>query len=180
MIPYFGGETDHASTDVGGRSPRDGRCLATVSARCGRGKKSTRCDKAGALIEMEDPMGDTIVWADIPVVDITRASAFYAAVTGGAVMPMPGAETEVALLMSPDGVGGVSADLYVGGTPSKEGATVYLNTWGDIDAVLARVSGAGGTVLQDKQFMGPMVGWVAFIEDTEGNRIGLQQPAEEK
>jgi uncharacterized protein len=128
----------------------------------------------------EDLMGDTIVWADIPVIDIKRASAFYAAVTGGAVMAMPGAEAEVALLMSPDGVGGVSADLYVGGTPSKDGATVYLNTWGDIDGALSRVAGAGGTVLQEKRFMGDMVGWIAFIEDTEGNRIGFQQPAEGK
>lgn len=125
-------------------------------------------------------MGDTIVWADIPVVDIKRASSFYAAVTGGPVMPMPGAEDEVALLMSPDGVGGVSADLYLGGTPSKDGATIYLNTWGDIDGMLSRVVPAGGTVLQEKQNMGPMVGWIAFVLDTEGNRIGLQQPADEK
>lgn len=125
-------------------------------------------------------MGDTIVWADIPVKDVKRASAFYAAVTGGAAMPMPGSEDEIALLMSPDGKGGVSADLYVGGTPSKDGATVYLNTWGDIDSMIARVAPAGGTVLQEKKFMGPMVGWIAFIEDTEGNRIGLQQPAEDK
>lgn len=125
-------------------------------------------------------MGDTIVWADIPVKDIKRASAFYAAVTGSAVMPMPGAPTEIALLMSPDGEGGVSADLYVGGTPSKDGPTVYLNTWGDIDGMLSRVNDAGGRVLQEKQFMGDMVGWTAYIEDTEGNRIGLQQPAEGK
>jgi len=125
-------------------------------------------------------MGNTIVWVDIPVMDIKRASAFYATVTGGPVMPMPGAEEEVALLMSPDGTGGVSADLYIGGTPSKDGATVYLNTWGDIDAVVSRVVPAGGTIIRDKQFMGPMVGWVAFIEDTEGNRIGLQQPADDK
>lgn len=125
-------------------------------------------------------MGDTIIWADIPVRDLKRASAFYAAVTGGPVMPMPEAEDEVALLMSPDGQGGISADLYTQGTPSKDGVTVYLNTWGDLDAMLARVEPAGGTVLQDKQFMGPMVGWIAFFEDTEGNRIGLQQAAESK
>lgn len=125
-------------------------------------------------------MGNSIIWADIPVIDMARASAFYAAVSGGSVMPMPGSESEVALLMSPDREGGVSADLYVGGKPSKEGATVYLNTWGDIDAALSRVEPAGGKVLQEKKFMGPMVGWVAFVEDTEGNRIGLQQPAEDK
>ena len=35
-------------------------------------------------------------------------------------------------------------------------------------------------MLQEKKFMGDMVGWIAFIEDTEGNRIGLQQPGEGK
>ena len=124
-------------------------------------------------------MGHTIVWVDIPVTDLARASAFYSAVVGAPVLPMPGAESDYSLLMSPDGQGGISADLYLG-TPSKEGPTVYLNTWGDIDGMLLRVTAAGGTVLQEKQFMGDMVGWIAFIEDTEGNRIGLQQPAESK
>jgi predicted enzyme related to lactoylglutathione lyase len=41
--------------------------------------------------------------------------------------------------------------------------------------MLARVKEAGGTVSQDKQDMGAMVGWIAFIMDSEGNRIGLQQ-----
>ena len=125
-------------------------------------------------------MGNTIIWADIPVIDIKRASAFYSAVTGGPVMPMPGAEDEVALLMSPDREGGVSADLYVGGTPSADGATIYLNTWGDLDGTLERALAAGATLLQEKRFMGDMVGWIAFITDTEGNRIGLQQPGEGK
>lgn len=125
-------------------------------------------------------MGDSIIWADIPVIDMKRAIAFYSAVTGAPVMPMPGAEEEVALLMSRDGQGGVSADLYTGGTPSKEGATVYLNTYGDLDGALERALQAGGTLLQEKRFMGDMVGWIAFIEDTEGNRIGLQQPSEGK
>ena len=71
----------------------------------------------------------------------------------------------------------MSLDLYVGGTPTHDGPTVYLGSVGDIDGMLARVVEAGGTVLQDKLLMGDMVGWVAFVEDTEGNRIGIQQPA---
>jgi predicted enzyme related to lactoylglutathione lyase len=127
-------------------------------------------------------MANVIVWADIPVRDLDRASAFYQAVTGYEVMRMPGAENEVALLRGPiqEGEGAiVSADLYTRGTPSHDGPTIYLNTYGDLDGMLERVRQAGGKVLQDKQHMGPMVGWVAFVEDTEGNRIGLQQPAEE-
>jgi two-component system sensor histidine kinase KdpD len=44
----------------------------------------------------------------------------------------------------------------------------------DIDAALARVVEAGGEVLQEKQYMGEMVGWVAWFRDTEGNRLGFE------
>jgi predicted enzyme related to lactoylglutathione lyase len=42
--------------------------------------------------------------------------------------------------------------------------------------MLARVEEAGGPILQPKEFMGEMVGGIAFVVDTEGNRIGIQQP----
>lgn len=125
-------------------------------------------------------MNDIIVWADIPVTDLERASKFYAHVTGMAVQAMPGG-MDVAVISPPAGQGSgemvVSADLYVGGKPSHDGPTVYLGTGGDIDGMAARVVEAGGKMLQEKQNMGEMVGWIAFFEDTEGNRIGMQQPA---
>ena len=126
-------------------------------------------------------MGNIIVWADIPVKDMQRAIAFYAHVTGEPVMAMPGSNDTVALLgaPTPGSTQGpvVSADLYVGGTPSHDGPTIYLGSKGDIDGMLARVEPAGGKVLQAKQDMGEMVGWIAFVEDTEGNRVGIQQPS---
>jgi predicted enzyme related to lactoylglutathione lyase len=123
-------------------------------------------------------MGDTMVWADIPVADMDRAKAFYSTVLGQPVMGMPGAEDEVAVIGTPSADQGpvVSVDLYTGGTPSRDGATVYFATGGDIDGMPARVNEAGGEILQDKQFMGEMVGWIAFVLDSEGNRIGFQQP----
>jgi predicted enzyme related to lactoylglutathione lyase len=123
-------------------------------------------------------MENVIVWADIPVTDMKRAMEFYGRVTGEEVVQFPGME-DVAVIGNPgSGNRTVSADLYVGGTPSRDGATIYLNTHGDIDAMLQRVREAGGEVLQEKQFMGPMIGWIAFFVDSEGNRLGLQQPAE--
>jgi len=124
-------------------------------------------------------MPNVIVWVDIPVTDMERATAFYAHATGLPIVPMPGAESEIALIGGPGGDQGqiVSADLYLGGTPSHTGPTVYLSARGDIDGMLARVVEAGGTVLQEKQNMGEMVGWIAFIEDSEGNRIGIQHPS---
>ena len=125
-------------------------------------------------------MANVIVWADIPVTDLQRAMKFYAHVTGMTVMPMPGMDT-IALIGGPGDAalegGGmvVSADLYVGGKPSHDGPTVYLGAGGDIDGMVERVKEAGGTILQEKQYMGDMVGWVVFFEDSEGNRIGIEQ-----
>jgi predicted enzyme related to lactoylglutathione lyase len=126
-------------------------------------------------------MSSVLVWADIPVVDLARASKFYEHVTGQPVLVMPETGDSVAVIGDPaDGKPPMfSADLYVGGTPLAEGGlTIYFGTSGDLDGTLARVLEAGGEILQEKQNMGPMVGWIAFFKDTEGNRIGLQQPAE--
>ena len=123
-------------------------------------------------------MSDIVVWADIPVIDMQRAMEFYGHVTGKRVMMMPGTNDTVAVIGNPDESPGVSADLYLGGTPSHDGARIFLGTNGDIDAMLARVPEGGGKVLKPKEFMGDMVGWVAWVEDSEGNLIGIQQPAE--
>jgi predicted enzyme related to lactoylglutathione lyase len=129
---------------------------------------------------METVMANVVVWADIPVVDMDRARAFYAKVLGGPVDMMPGM-TDVALLM-PLGTGDpsdVSGDLVVGDrVPSTtHGVTLYLSAMGDIDGMLSRVVAAGGTIEREKGFMGEGIGWIAYIHDSEGNRIGIQQPA---
>ncbi len=43
--------------------------------------------------------------------------------------------------------------------------------------MLKRAVEAGGAILMEKMYM-EMAGWMAFIKDTEGNRIGLHQPGE--
>lgn len=125
-------------------------------------------------------MEPVIIWTDIPVTDLPRAMKFYEKVTGVKVVQFPGMDG-IAVIGSPgesEGPPMMSADLYVGGKPSKDGPTIYLNTHGDMDGMLARVVEAGGTISQDKGFMGPMIGWIAMFIDTEGNRIGLQQPGD--
>jgi predicted enzyme related to lactoylglutathione lyase len=122
-------------------------------------------------------VSDIIVWADIPVIDMERAIEFYGHVTGKRVKMMPDSNDTVAVIGNPGEPSVVSADLYVGGTPSHDGARVFLGANGDIDGMLGRVPEAGGKVLKGKEFMGDMVGWVAWVEDSEGNLIGIQQPA---
>jgi uncharacterized protein len=123
-------------------------------------------------------MANPFVWADIPCVDLERAMKFYGHVTGRALFTPPGMEGIGLFPPAADGSATISADLYTRGTPSHDGATIYLGAEGDIEGMVARVTEAGGTILQEPQFMGDMVGWIAFFEDSEGNRVGIQQPAE--
>jgi hypothetical protein len=116
---------------------------------------------------------NVVIWADIPVLDLPRAMKFYADVTGEQVLQFPGMD-DVAVIGNPADGPLISADLYVG-KPSRDGVTVYLNTRGDIDGMLARAVAAGGEVVRETAFMGDMVGWIAVFIDSEGNRIGLQQ-----
>ncbi len=122
-------------------------------------------------------MANPIVWASIPVIDLDRAKKFYGDVTGRRVESMPGIDN-VAVGFGDEGEMGVSFDLTTGRTPSQDGSTPYLDSGGDIQAMTDRVKEAGGTVLQEPQFMGDMVGWIAFFVDSEGNRIGIQQPGD--
>ena len=127
-------------------------------------------------------MKNIVVWADIPVTDLDRASKFYSHVLAMPVNKMPGVDG-VALPGSPSDdatsvpeTSPVAFDLYLGGTPSLEGVTVYLSSSGDFSGILTRVREAGGKILQEPQDMGSMIGALAFIEDTEGNRIGIHEP----
>lgn len=128
-------------------------------------------------------MANIIVWADIPATDLERASKFYSHVLGMPVAQMPGMDG-IALPGSGEmpadrpEIAPVAFDLYTNGKPSEDGCTVYLGSMGDVDGMVARVSEAGGEILQEKRFMGPMVGWIAFFRDSEGNRIGIQQMGE--
>ena len=57
--------------------------------------------------------------------------------------------------------------------PSENGAGVIIYfTAPDFDEVLARVEGAGGKVLWPKKDIGEY-GYVAGVQDTEGNHIAL-------
>ncbi len=123
-------------------------------------------------------MANVIVWADIPVVDLKRARAFYAHLLGTPVDFMEGSE-EVAVLKSPGDTSmmDVSADLAPGRPAPLEtpGVTIYLSSQGDIDGMLARAVEAGGKILESKMHM-EMIGWMAFIQDAECNRIGIHEP----
>ncbi len=113
-----------------------------------------------------------LVWADVPVNDLERARRFYSHVLGVELQTPPGLEGTAMAMGEPP-----SIDLAQGSgieASTTAGTTIYFGT-ADLDGMLRRVEEAGGRILQPKQFMGDMIGYIAFVVDTEGNRIGLQQ-----
>lgn len=126
-------------------------------------------------------MPNLLVWADLPVKDMERARKFYAHLLGNDIPEIPGQEGQVALLMPP-GTGdamaaAVDLALEARTQPSTtHGPVIYLSANGDIDGMLARAEEAGGRIVEGKSDFGQFGGWLAWIEDTEGNLVGLQQP----
>ena len=56
--------------------------------------------------------------------------------------------------------------------PSAKGALVYLNGGEDLGKPLAKVEKAGGKIILPKTAIG-LNGFMAYFEDTEGNKVGF-------
>jgi uncharacterized protein len=118
---------------------------------------------------------DAVAWVEIPVVDFSRAKAFYSAIYDFEMPEMEMGPVRMGFLLHDqgNGVGGAicAGDGY---KPSgHDGPKLYLNGGADLNVVLNRVEGAGGKVALPKVEIAPEMGFMAFFEDTEGNVIGL-------
>ncbi|MEM7332753.1 MAG: VOC family protein [Chloroflexota bacterium] len=118
-----------------------------------------------------------IFWFEIPVLDINRAQQFYSTVLNSEIPLLDMTEQMGSMLgVLPDngGVGGMLVqNSQFGYEPSTTGTLVYL-ALGDTDLndTLAKIESAGGKVLMPKADMGER-GFSAWIEDSEGNKVGL-------
>jgi len=123
-------------------------------------------------------MTQAINWFEIPVADIERAQAFYENVLdrklkreefgGGVLAVFPYAQPAT---------GGC---LQAGPRRSAQlgsGIRIYLDCMPSIDAALARVVAAGGTVVEAKSALPGDMGFIAHMCDTEGNEVGLHSMA---
>jgi predicted enzyme related to lactoylglutathione lyase len=115
---------------------------------------------------------NVVNWFEIPTADIERAAKFYGAIFDAQfeiAEAMPG--FKMAQFPHEEGVGGALLQGE-GYTPTASGALVYLNGGDDLSVVLDRVEAAGGQVLLPKTSIGEN-GFMAYLRDTEGNRVGL-------
>lgn len=116
-------------------------------------------------------MQHALNWFEIPSTDFDRAVGFYTTLLGIElkVMEMNGRRLGM-FPVDEQGVGGcVSNDSR---KPSADGSIVYLNARDQLDAMLARVETAGGTVILPRTDIAPN-GFIAIVQDTEGNHVGL-------
>ncbi len=120
-------------------------------------------------------MPNPVTYFEIPVADMDRAIHFYKTVFGFDFERQIVDGYDMALLPVAEGAPGatgalVKGDVYV---PSKNGPIIYFNVE-DIDATLEKVKTTAAPILYAKKDVGAF-GFVAEFEDSEGNRIALNQ-----
>jgi hypothetical protein len=111
------------------------------------------------------------VWFDIPVANLDRAAAFYAAVLAIKVHKEQFENVSFGVLDHHDGNGGCLVPNE-SGISSTGGILVYMNAERRIRDAVGQVERLGGKLMQPVHAIGPH-GFRAIVLDSEGNRIAL-------
>ena len=116
-----------------------------------------------------------VVYFEIPVLDLARASNFYSTVFETTLTQDVVDGYQLAFFESSGETFGAPGALVVGDVyiPSHQGCFVYFGVE-SIDETVARALDCGGSILYPKKSNGDL-GFVAEIQDTEGNRIALHE-----
>ena len=120
-----------------------------------------------------------VVHFEIPADDKERANGFYQSAFGWNLSPMQGMDYTIAITTPSDQQTGMpSAPGAINGAlfPRTDNLRTPIITIDveDMDAALAQVESAGGSVAQAKDAV-PGMGYFAYFKDTEGNIMGLWQ-----
>jgi predicted enzyme related to lactoylglutathione lyase len=116
---------------------------------------------------------NAVVWSEIAVADLKRATAFYEKLLDGKLKQENFGPFRIALF--PAAEGGVGGCLVHGEgyEPSRKGTVTYFAATPVIDAALERARSLGAKVLMAKTALPGEQGYIAHVADSEGNRIGL-------
>ncbi len=131
-----------------------------------------------AIAKEEGQPVNPVGYFEIPVTDLDRAAAFYQAAFGHVLARERIDGYDMALFpVDRDGAGAsgalVKGDVYI---PAKAGPILYFSV-DSIDRTIERAAKAGGKTLYPRKAIGDL-GFVAEIEDSEGNRIALHEAAD--
>ena len=116
-----------------------------------------------------------VVYFEIPVLDLTRACDFYSKVFETTLTKDNVDGYQMAFFETLGDSFGATGALVVGDVyiPSHQGCFLYFGVE-RIDETVARALEHGGSVLYPKKSNGEL-GYVAEIQDSEGNRIALHE-----
>lgn len=116
-----------------------------------------------------------VVYFEIPVLDLSRACDFYSKVFETTLTRDVVDGYQMAFFDSSDDSFGATGALVVGDVyvPSHQGCFLYFGVE-SIDTTVARAIEHGGSVLYPKKSNGEL-GFVAEIQDSEGNRVALHE-----
>jgi predicted enzyme related to lactoylglutathione lyase len=125
-------------------------------------------------------MSGRVVHFEIPYDDEERARRFYADAFDWQVQGIPGMGYTL-VTTGPSGREGPTEPGFVNGgllgrSDSPSRAPVVIIDVDDIDAALATVESLGGKTVVSRRPVGAM-GFSAYLEDPEGNVIGLWETA---
>ncbi|KLT70918.1 VOC family protein [Flavobacterium sp. ABG] len=117
-----------------------------------------------------------VIYFEIPVNDLNRAENFYRNVFGFSFEREIIDHYEMTLFPFEDTRSGISGALAKGDVykPSKEGVIIYFRT-ANIDQTLQKVLAQNGTILYPKTINENYGFIVAEFQDSEGNRIAIQE-----
>ncbi len=108
------------------------------------------------------------IWVELPATDLERAKAFYEA-----VFQHPPTEIIVdgpRRITTLPGTPSVSLNETAGFTPTREGSLPYFHVDEPLSGALARVSEAGGSIIEATAQRGDN-GFFALVVDSEGNGL---------
>jgi predicted enzyme related to lactoylglutathione lyase len=125
-------------------------------------------------------MSGKVVHFEIPFDDGDRAQRFYAQAFGWQLQSMPGMGYVLATT-GPTGEDGPTEPGFVNGgmfsrADSPSSGPLVVVEVDSIDDVLQRIADLGGEVVLGRQPVGDM-GFSAYVQDTEGNVVGLWETA---
>lgn len=120
-------------------------------------------------------MKNAVSWFEIPAKELSRAKKFYESVLDIKMEDME-IDDDLKMTMFPveeGGVGGAICEHKKFYKPSHEGSLVYISANPDLQKVLDKVKQNRGKIIRKKTIITDEYGYMAIIEDTEGNRVAL-------
>ena len=128
-----------------------------------------------------------VIHFEIHAANLDLLQKFYSDVFGWQITDMGPQMGNYRMVNTGENKPGAAYPGINGGLTPRQGAppegdhavNAYVCTIGvdDIDAYVAKVKSAGGSVALDKMQV-PGVGWLAYMKDPEGNLFGMLQPAQ--